>query len=101
MNPNAEIFTWDNFQQKNQQEIQSIACAIERITNRTSAQVKPLLNSLLEQLVVNVDSPFYATATPQEWSLAFRDWVESHRILNLPTLPDEAISRESIYGERG
>ncbi|OCQ92627.1 hypothetical protein BCD64_07670 [Nostoc sp. MBR 210] len=42
---------------------------------------------------------FYETATPQEWIAAFQEWVESHRELNLPTLSDEDISRESIYGE--
>jgi hypothetical protein len=32
---------------------------------------------------------------------AFHNWIESHRALDLPSLSDEAISRESIYGERG
>lgn len=56
---------------------------------------------MLEQLVEPKERPFYETATPQEWVNAFSEWVESHRDLNLPLLSDQAISRESIYGERG
>ncbi|MGL5192089.1 MAG: hypothetical protein ACRC8Y_00605 [Chroococcales cyanobacterium] len=43
---------------------------------------------------------FYETATPAERAKAFREWAESHP-RNQPYLSDEAISRESIYGERG
>jgi hypothetical protein len=32
---------------------------------------------------------------------AFQEWVERHRSLELPNLSEEAMSRESIYGERG
>jgi hypothetical protein len=46
------------------------------------------------------EPPFYETATPEEWVKAFREWAESHP-RNQPSLSDEAISRESIYGERG
>ncbi|EAW33654.1 hypothetical protein [Lyngbya sp. PCC 8106] len=38
--------------------------------------------------------------TPEERAKAFREWAESHPG-NSPSLSDEAISRESIYGERG
>lgn len=44
---------------------------------------------------------FGKTATADEWIAAFKEWVNSHRGLNFPTLSDEDISRESIYGERG
>lgn len=43
---------------------------------------------------------FQETSTPEEWIKAFREWAESHP-RNTPPLSDEAISRESIYGERG
>ncbi|MDY7022496.1 MAG: hypothetical protein SWJ54_14270 [Cyanobacteriota bacterium] len=46
------------------------------------------------------EPPFYETATPEEWAKAFREWAESHP-RNSSSLSDEAISRESIYGERG
>lgn len=44
--------------------------------------------------------PFYETASPEERSKALHDWVESHDPIT-PILSDEAMSRESIYGERG
>lgn len=47
------------------------------------------------------ERPFYETATPEEWSKAFMEWAESHRGKNHSSLSDQAISRESIYGERG
>ena len=39
-------------------------------------------------------------ATPEERARAFRQWAESHS-KDTPLLSDEAISRESIYGDRG
>lgn len=39
--------------------------------------------------------PFWATATIEEWVKSFEEWVSSHK--NGPNLPDEALSRESIY----
>ena len=36
---------------------------------------------------------------PEEHARAFREWASSHR--PTPPLSSEAISRESIYGERG
>ena len=39
--------------------------------------------------------PFWATATPEEWVKSFEEWVSSHK--EGPNLPDEALSRESIY----
>ena len=41
-----------------------------------------------------------AFATPEERARAFRQWAESHS-KDTPLLSDEAISRESIYGDRG
>ncbi|MBD2296048.1 hypothetical protein H6G06_21855 [Anabaena sphaerica FACHB-251] len=32
---------------------------------------------------------------------AFKEWIESHKNINFLTLSDEAISRESIYDDRG
>jgi hypothetical protein len=40
-------------------------------------------------------------AKPNTRVRAFQEWVETHRSLTLPTLSEEAMSRESIYGERG
>lgn len=43
--------------------------------------------------------PFYKTATPEAWTAAFSEWAAGHP-RNTPLLSDEAISRESMYGER-
>ena len=40
------------------------------------------------------------TRTPDERARAYRAWAESHSA-GTPPLSDEAISRETIYGERG
>ena len=48
----------------------------------------------------DLENTFSETASYQEWSQAFRAWVESHRGQNLPILSDEAISRESMYPDR-
>jgi uncharacterized membrane-anchored protein len=90
-----------DLQQTHQQDIQTITQVLAKITNRTPAQIKPLLDAMLKRLIEPQQRPFYETATPTEWSIAFQEWVDSHRTLNLPTLSDEAISRESIYGDRG
>ncbi|MEA5516481.1 hypothetical protein [Nodularia sp. UHCC 0506] len=84
------------------QDIQTITRLLAQITNRNPDEIKPHLDTMLKMLVqLQGERPFYETATPQEWVTAFQEWVESHRELNLPTLSDTAISRESIYGERG
>ncbi len=45
-------------------------------------------------------SPAANTLSAEEWSKAFQAWVDSHST-ETPLLSDEAISRESIYGDRG
>ena len=90
-----------NLQKSHQQEIQIITQVLAKITNRTPDQIKPLLEAMLKRLIEPQQPPFYETATPTEWSIAFQEWVDTHRTLNLPTLSDEAISRESFYGDRG
>ncbi len=44
--------------------------------------------------------PFYETATPEEWSRAWRQWAAGHHSQS-PGLSDEAVSRDSIYEGRG
>jgi hypothetical protein len=36
---------------------------------------------------------------PKEWARQFRAWADSHNP-NIPTLSDEAMSRESIYPDQ-
>ncbi|MEG4443658.1 hypothetical protein QUB47_14150 [Microcoleus sp. AT9_B5] len=56
---------------------------------------------MMKRPIKSQQRPFHETATPTEWSIAFLEWINSHRTLNLPILSDEAISRESIYEYRG
>ncbi len=101
MNTQPKSFVSD-LEQAHSQDIETITLLLAKISNRTPQEIKPHLNTILEQLVQpEKEHPFYETATLQEWVAAFQEWVESHRGLNLPTLSDEAISRESIYGHRG
>ena len=58
---------------------------------------------LLEESLLSAEQeglPFWATATKEEWLQAFNAWMDSHDP-TLSLLSDEAISRESMYGERG
>ncbi|NET56727.1 MAG: hypothetical protein F6K47_11340 [Symploca sp. SIO2E6] len=78
-------------------ELEGIITVLVKITSRTPEQIKPYLDKLLGQLVVYE----HETIVPTERRKAFQEWVESHQYLGLPLLSDHAISRESIYGERG
>ena len=100
-NKNSVAEIMKNFESAHKEDLEAIVQVLVKITNRTPSEIKLHLDTMLEQLVEPEERPFYETATPQEWIRAFSEWVESHRDLNLPLLSDEAISRESIYGERG
>jgi len=59
----------------------------------------------LEQVVQDVllarqPSPAPKELPPDEWVAKFRAWAHSHPT-DTPLLSDEAISRESIYRDRG
>ncbi len=47
-----------------------------------------------------VAKPFYETASPEEWSHAWREWAASHGP-DTPALSEDAVSRDSIYEGRG
>ncbi len=89
------------FEQAHREDLAAIVEALASMTRRTPSEVKPYFDAMLEYLVQLHERPFDDPATPQERGRAFREWVESHREMNLPSLSDEAINRESIYGERG
>ena len=90
-----------DLEQVHSQDIETITLLLAKISNRTPEEIKPHLNTILEHLVQASKERPFCDASPTEWVAAFTEWVESHRELNLPSLSDEAISRESIYGERG
>lgn len=97
---NTEVLHF--FQESHKQDLETITQILADITNRNPEEIKPYLNIILTQLVESQqETQVDETATPKQKIAAFQAWVESHRSLNLPTLSDEAISRESIYGDRG
>ena len=84
----------------NSQLVESIVMMIDSLTPEEKALLRQKVR--LFQLDSQISQQhLQQTATPTEWIEAFREWVESHQSLNLPSLSDKAISRESIYGERG
>ncbi len=85
------------FKKAHKQDLEAITAVLVKITHHTPQEIKPHLDAMLARLVESEK----ASVSPQNRARAFREWVESHRGMNLPNLSDEAISRESIYGERG
>ena len=75
--------------------VESLAQIIHSLTPKE----KRLLELKMKRDEKAQKRPFYETATPEEKAQAFREWAESHS-QNTPILSDEAISRETIYGER-
>jgi hypothetical protein len=57
----------------------------------------PLERYVRDHLIAQAPAPL--DMTPQERARALREWAKSHRAT--PPLSDDAIRRESIYGERG
>jgi proteasome lid subunit RPN8/RPN11 len=60
--------------------------------------VKVGVETLRNRLESNMASARSMSA--EEWMQKFRAWAHSHPTTT-PLLSDEAVSRESIYGERG
>ena len=62
---------------------------------RQGISVEAMVGNVIEKFIV---SPIEVEAeiSPQEKALAFVAWARSHT-LKAPPLPDEAISRESLY----
>lgn len=87
-----------------QEEINEVVNSLSKITSRSPEEIKPYLDELLSRLS-REPSPhanhFFNTATDDEWIAAFREWSQSHSRKKLPVLSEEAMSRESIYDERG
>jgi hypothetical protein len=89
----------DSLEEQNREDLETVTRILSRITRLPSEQIKPQLHQLMENLLELQEAPFHATATPEEWGQRFSEWVASHRELGFPILSDEAISRESIYGD--
>jgi hypothetical protein len=79
----------------------STAAILEALKAKAEAQgvsLSHLLEPLAEKIGAKAEKTFFER-TPEERAQALLWWAESQRI-TAPPLSDEAISRESIYGER-
>jgi len=79
----------------------STAAILQALKAKAEAQgvsLSHLLEPLAEKIEAEAEKAFFER-TPEERAQALLRWVESQRI-TAPPLSDEAISRESIYGER-
>ena len=67
------------------------------------AQAKGIsLDALVRDVLISRQPPPpEMELSPEEWVREFKAWTRSHAGEDLPLLPDEAMSREFIYGERG
>ncbi len=61
------------------------------------------LEEIIAQTLVAARNPATDSepAPPEEWMRRFKEWSESPAHANLPDLADKAMSRESIYADRG
>jgi predicted transcriptional regulator len=74
---------------------------LQREAGRKGVAAEEYARRLLEERLLPTESkPLWATATQEEWEAAFDRWLTSHDP-TLPPLPEEAMRRESFYGERG
>lgn len=84
---------------ENSEDLEAMLRILSKLTRLPSEQIKPRLESLLTNLLDLQASQLDPQENSEAWSHRFAAWVESHRELGLPSLSDEAISRESIYGD--
>lgn len=89
------------------EQIQVALGALAKLTSRSPEELKPyvyeLLASVKEQKSTNDDlasASFYETATHEEWSAEFHQWIDSHKEEDIPVLSEQAMSRESMYPDR-
>jgi hypothetical protein len=89
--------SFQQFEQTHREEITAVSLIVAKITNCSVEEVQPHLETMLSRLIKPKNQKISSSNRAQE----FREWVKSHKDMNLPVLSDEAISRESIYGEKG
>ncbi|BAU14513.1 hypothetical protein LEP3755_50610 [Leptolyngbya sp. NIES-3755] len=84
---------------ENSEDLEAMMKILSKLTRLPSEQIKPRLESLLTSLLDLQTTQSDSQEDSERWTQRFTDWVEGHRSLELPSLSDEAISRESIYGD--
>ncbi|MDY6781120.1 MAG: hypothetical protein SW833_00950 [Cyanobacteriota bacterium] len=86
---------YNDFKNVHKEELEAILAILTQLTCRPIEQIEPHLKTMLQHLLGSENQEI----VPTQRSQAFQEWVTSHQAMNLPVLSDEAISRESIYGE--
>ena len=87
--------------------VQTTTIEIDQLTAarlQAQAEARGLTINALLRLIAELwngshDISFYETASPEERARAVEEWANQHRS-SAPPLSNEAISRDSIYGER-
>lgn len=87
------------FQLKPEQE-QLIGQAIQAGVIREVDDVVEVGIETIRQRLIEVRRESNTSLDAEQWSKAFHAWVDSHS-RTTPLLSDEAVSRDSIYGNRG
>ena len=78
---------------------QLTAARLQALAEAQGLTLAALLRSITELWNGTKEKSFYETASPEESARAVEEWANQHRS-SAPPLSDEAISRDSIYGER-
>ena len=63
--------------------------------------VSAYVQNLLREQITAIASRPACELPPEEWGRRFTAWSEGPAHANLPDLSDDAISRDSIYADRG
>lgn len=84
---------------ENSEDLETVTRILSKLTHVPAEEIRPQLQGLMSNLLNSRSIQTSATMTPEVWKQQFTAWVEGHRDLELPSLSDEAMSRESIYGD--
>lgn len=72
---------------------------LREAAEKRGQEVEEFVSRLIEQSLPAVaGQSLWNTLSPEEWARAFDEWAHSNPSSALP-LSDEAVSRESIYGD--
>lgn len=86
-------------EKENPEDLETVTQILSKLTRLPSEQIKPRLQTLIANLFDLREAHSDTQNNPEAWIQQFTEWVEGHRELGLPPLSEEAISRESIYGD--
>jgi hypothetical protein len=75
------------------------AAALKEQAAALGLTVERWLEQIAAQLAPSTSVAHLQKADPQEWASRFHEWAEGHN-RTTPLLPEQAISRASIYPDR-